>query len=157
MFHRIIFVLLIVSSLSCNFKRFAVYFQSFMNIACRSTQNAAHFNIPSCFERQFCKTPFKDRRQNMPRERQNLACRCSRQKNVSLPNLRQNREMHSTISLSTVDFNRFKNVNNGLSKKNLILFFLSLKMLRMTAWKWKLSPSKLIQKWRLNDGGGACV
>ena len=49
--------------------------------------------------------------------------------------------MHST--LSTVDFNRFKNVNNGLSKKNFILFFLSLEMLRMTAWKWKLSPSKL--------------
>ena len=42
MFHRIIFLLLIVSSLSCNFNRCAVCFQSFMNIACRSTQNAAH-------------------------------------------------------------------------------------------------------------------
>ena len=41
MFHRIIFLLLIVSSLSCNFNRCAVCFQSFMNIACRSTQNAA--------------------------------------------------------------------------------------------------------------------
>ena len=39
MFHRIIFLLLIVSGLSCNFNR---CFQSFMNIiACRSTQNAA--------------------------------------------------------------------------------------------------------------------
>ena len=39
MFHRIIFFLLIVSGLSCNFNR---CFQSFMNIiACRSTQNAA--------------------------------------------------------------------------------------------------------------------
>ena len=41
MFHLIIFLLLIVSSLSCNFNRCAVCFQSFMNIACRSTQNAA--------------------------------------------------------------------------------------------------------------------
>ena len=41
MFHQIIFLLLIVSSLSCNFNRCAVCFQSFMNIACRSTQNAA--------------------------------------------------------------------------------------------------------------------
>ena len=41
MFHRIIFLLLIVSSLSCNFNRCAVCFQSFMNIACKSTQNAA--------------------------------------------------------------------------------------------------------------------
>ena len=39
MFHEIIFLLLIVSSLSCNFNRCAVCFQSFMNIACRSTQN----------------------------------------------------------------------------------------------------------------------
>ena len=31
--------------------------------------------------------------------------------------------MHSTISLSTVDFNRFKNVNNGLSKKSWHYFF----------------------------------
>ena len=40
MFHRIIFLLLIVhvSSLSCNFNRCAVCFQSFMNIAYRSTQ-----------------------------------------------------------------------------------------------------------------------
>ena len=37
----IIFLLLIVSSLSCNFNSCAVCFQSFMNIACRSTQNAA--------------------------------------------------------------------------------------------------------------------
>ena len=41
MLHRIIFPLLIVSSLSCNFNRCAVCFQSFMNIACRNTQNAA--------------------------------------------------------------------------------------------------------------------
>ena len=44
MFHRIIiFLLYIVGSLSCmrNFNRCAVCFQSFMNIACRSTQNAA--------------------------------------------------------------------------------------------------------------------
>ena len=41
MFHRIIFLLLILSSLSRNFNRCAVCFQSFMNIACRSTQNAA--------------------------------------------------------------------------------------------------------------------
>ena len=39
--HRIIFLLLIVSSLSCNFNSRAVCFQLFMNIACRSTQNAA--------------------------------------------------------------------------------------------------------------------
>ena len=41
MFRRIIFPLLIVGSLSCNFHRFAVCFQAFINIACRSTQNAA--------------------------------------------------------------------------------------------------------------------
>ena len=41
MFHRIVFLLLIVSILSCNFHRCAVCFQSFMNIACGSTQNAA--------------------------------------------------------------------------------------------------------------------
>ena len=41
MFHRIIFLLLTVSSLSCNFNRRAVCFQSFLNIACRTTQNAA--------------------------------------------------------------------------------------------------------------------
>ena len=34
MFHRIIFLLLIVSSLFCNFYRCAVCFQSLMNIAC---------------------------------------------------------------------------------------------------------------------------
>ena len=39
MFHRIIFLLLIVSSLSWNFNRCYVCFQSFINIACRSTQN----------------------------------------------------------------------------------------------------------------------
>ena len=37
MFNRIIFLLVIVSSLSFNFNRYAVFFfQSFMNIACRS-------------------------------------------------------------------------------------------------------------------------
>ena len=42
MFHRIIFLLLIVSSLFCNFHRCcAVCFQSLMNKACRSSQNAA--------------------------------------------------------------------------------------------------------------------
>ena len=41
MFHRIIFLLLIVSSLSCNFNHCAVCFQSFMDIACRSIENAA--------------------------------------------------------------------------------------------------------------------
>ena len=41
MFHRIIFLLLIVSGLFCNFNRCVVCFQSLMNIACRSTQNAA--------------------------------------------------------------------------------------------------------------------
>ena len=41
MFHWIIFLLLIASSLSWNFYRCAVCFQLFMNIACRSTQNAA--------------------------------------------------------------------------------------------------------------------
>ena len=41
MFHRIIFLLFIDSSLSCNFNRYTVCFQSFMNIACRSAQNAA--------------------------------------------------------------------------------------------------------------------
>ena len=41
MFHQIIFLLLIVSSLSWNFNRCAVCFRSFRNIACRSTQNAA--------------------------------------------------------------------------------------------------------------------
>ena len=41
MFYRVIFLLLIVSSLSWNFNRCAVCFQSFMNITCRSTQNAA--------------------------------------------------------------------------------------------------------------------
>ena len=42
MFHQIVFLLLIVSSLSCNFNRFVVCFRSFMNIACRSIQNAAN-------------------------------------------------------------------------------------------------------------------
>ena len=41
MFHRIVFLLLIVSSLSCNFNRVVVCFRSFMNIACKSIQNAA--------------------------------------------------------------------------------------------------------------------
>ena len=41
MFHRIKFILLIVSSLSCNVNRFAVCFQSVMKIARRSTQNAS--------------------------------------------------------------------------------------------------------------------
>ena len=41
MFHRIIILLLIVSSLFCNFNRCAVCFQSLTNIACRSSQNAA--------------------------------------------------------------------------------------------------------------------
>ena len=41
MFYRIIFILLIVRCLSCNFNCCAVCFQSFMNTACRSTQNAA--------------------------------------------------------------------------------------------------------------------
>ena len=41
MFYRVIFLLLIVSSLSWNFNRCAVCFQSFMNITCTSTQNAA--------------------------------------------------------------------------------------------------------------------
>ena len=42
MFHRIIFLLLIVSSLYCNFNRCAVCFQSFsVNIAFTSTQTAA--------------------------------------------------------------------------------------------------------------------
>ena len=51
MFHRIIFLLLIVSSLFCNFNRCAVCavcFQSLMNIACRSSQNAARIK---CFWR----------------------------------------------------------------------------------------------------------
>ena len=39
MFHRIMFILLIVSGLSCNFNRCAVSFQSVMNIACRRTEN----------------------------------------------------------------------------------------------------------------------
>ena len=43
MFHRLIFIflLLIVSSFSCNFNHCAICFQSLMNTACRSTQNAA--------------------------------------------------------------------------------------------------------------------
>ena len=43
MFYRLIFIflLLIVSSFSCNFNHCAVCFQSLMNTACRSTQNAA--------------------------------------------------------------------------------------------------------------------
>ena len=41
MFHRIIILLLIISSLFCNFNRCAVCFQSLVNIACRSSQNAA--------------------------------------------------------------------------------------------------------------------
>ena len=41
MFHRIIFLLYIVSNRSCNFNRCAVCFWSFMNIACRSAQNVA--------------------------------------------------------------------------------------------------------------------
>ena len=41
MFHQITFLLLIVSSISWNFNRCAFCFQSFMNIACLSTQNAA--------------------------------------------------------------------------------------------------------------------
>ena len=48
MFHWIIFLLLIVSSLSCNFNRCAICFQSFMNIAWRSTQNATRIK---CFWR----------------------------------------------------------------------------------------------------------
>ena len=45
MFHRIIFLLLIFSSFSCNCNRCAVCFQSFMNIGCRSTQNAASIKL----------------------------------------------------------------------------------------------------------------
>ena len=41
MFNRIIFLLVIVSSLSCNFNRYAVCFESFMNIACGSYHFAA--------------------------------------------------------------------------------------------------------------------
>ena len=41
MLNRIIFLLMIVSSLSCNFNRCAVCFQSFMTIACRSYLFAA--------------------------------------------------------------------------------------------------------------------
>ena len=41
MFHQIIFLLLIVSSLCCNFNRCAVCFQSLMKVACRSSQNTA--------------------------------------------------------------------------------------------------------------------
>ena len=41
MFHQIIFVSLIVSSLSCNFNRCVVCFQSFMNVARRYAQNTA--------------------------------------------------------------------------------------------------------------------
>ena len=41
MFHQIIILLLIVSSLFCNFNRYAVCFQSLTNIACMSSQNAA--------------------------------------------------------------------------------------------------------------------
>ena len=41
-FHWIIFVLLIVSSLSRNFNHCAACFQSYINIACRSTQNDVH-------------------------------------------------------------------------------------------------------------------
>ena len=48
MFHWIIFLLLIVSSLSCNFHRCAICFRSFMNIAWRSTQNATRIK---CFWR----------------------------------------------------------------------------------------------------------
>ena len=45
-FHRIIFILLIVSSLSRNFNRCAACFQSYINIACRlCTQNDARVNI----------------------------------------------------------------------------------------------------------------
>ena len=42
MFNRIIFLLVIVSSLFCNLNRCAVCFQSFMNIACRSYLFAVH-------------------------------------------------------------------------------------------------------------------
>ena len=48
MFHWIILLLLIVSSLSCNFHRCAICFRSFMNIAWRSTQNATRIK---CFWR----------------------------------------------------------------------------------------------------------
>ena len=50
MFHRLIFIflLLIVSSFSCNFNHCAVCFQSLMNTACRSTQNATRIK---CFLR----------------------------------------------------------------------------------------------------------
>ena len=41
MFHRIIFILLIVSSPSRNFYRCTGCFESNINIACRNTQNAA--------------------------------------------------------------------------------------------------------------------
>ena len=44
MSHRIKFPVLIVSSLFRNFNRCAVCFQLYMNIACRSTQNAARIN-----------------------------------------------------------------------------------------------------------------
>ena len=40
------FLLLIVSSLFCNFNRCAVCFQSLMNIACGSSQNAARIERP---------------------------------------------------------------------------------------------------------------
>ena len=55
MFHRIIVLLLIVSSLSCNCSRFAGCFQSYGNIACRSSQNSsriwrfARLHINSCW------------------------------------------------------------------------------------------------------------
>ena len=43
MFHQIIFLLFIVSSLFCNYNRSAVCFQSLMNIACKSSQNDARY------------------------------------------------------------------------------------------------------------------
>ena len=45
MFHRIIFILLIVSSPSCNFYRSTGCFQSNINIACRNIQNATRKSL----------------------------------------------------------------------------------------------------------------
>ena len=57
-----IFYLLIVSSLSSNFNRFVVCFWSFMNFACRSTQNAARIK---CFLRlHIVIKPLNDNKKN---------------------------------------------------------------------------------------------
>ena len=89
-------ILVFVNENCCLCKCFTELYLFYLLVASRAILNALQFvfscswtslagvlkmlRISICLpvSRQFCKTPFKDRRQKMPRERQNLACRCIR-------------------------------------------------------------------------------